>query len=198
MKVSPGRNRRSVRHQQHAQRSMRQRQEVSVGRNGDNSPGLRVSCSISSRGNGERTPSINTANSSIGSSRRSRRPVDVAPRVQTRHKLSKEYEDLKRKHEGGIFATKYPFKSNIFSSPKMTRIEVGIAEKGNKLAIKWGSNAKEMYFADIKDVTLGIKSNTFRRFESQLMKSKEVQPNHCVSVHNNDRTLDPVLKSSKD
>jgi len=147
------------------------------------------------RSNGNRTPSFNTTSSSRHSRSRSARPFK-ATHAGAGHSSSNEYENLRRKHEGGICVTKYPFKSKMFSSPKKTRINVRAA--GCKPALEWGSNGKEMYFADIKNVTIGIKSNTFRRFESQIMKSGNIQPNQCVSVHNYGRTLDLVLKSSKD
>jgi len=201
LRGSPPRDLRTIRRQQGPKGSIR---NLRVGRGRACSVSaeiLRGSRTTSSpiilRSNGNRTPSFNTASSSAQSMCRSGQP-SKATHVRARQSLSNEYQNLRRKHEGGIFVTKYPFNSKMFASPKKTRIDVGIAEMGGKPALKWGSNGKEMYFADIKNVTIGIKSNTFRRFESQIMKSGNIQPNQCVSVHNDGRTLDLVLKSSGD
>jgi len=112
----------------------------------------------------------------------------------------KEYVGLKAMHEGGIFVTKYPFSSKLskpFCWPKKIRVEVGFIDDGERRpAVKW--NGKWLHFDDIRDVTIGIKSRTFRRFENRIMRREGVQPNQCVSVHTVHRTLDVVLKSSDD
>jgi len=111
----------------------------------------------------------------------------------------KEYVGLKAKHEGGIFVTKYPYSSKPkpFCWPKKIRVEVGFIDDGERTpAVKW--NGKWLNFNEIRDVTIGIKSRTFRRFENRIMRKAGVQPNQCLSVHSEHRTLDVVLKSSDD
>lgn len=111
----------------------------------------------------------------------------------------KEYVGLKAKHEGGIFVTKYPFRSKLFSWPKKIRLEIGFVDDADgerRPVVKW--NDKWVHFDDIRKVTIGIKSSTFHRFENQIMRKKAVQPNHCLSVHSEYRTLDVVLKSADD
>jgi len=114
------------------------------------------------------------------------------PRIRNQ----KEYIGLKLKHEGGIFVTKYPFRDQIFARPKKTRVEIVFIEDQRRPAVKW--SGKMLFFDEMRGITIGIKSETFRRFENRLMRKKHIQPNQCVSVHSAYRTLDFVLKSSDD
>lgn len=108
-----------------------------------------------------------------------------------------EFQRLQVKHAGGIFVTKYPYRSSMFASPSRTRLEVDVGDDGPRLS--WGGKKrKEMPLDEIKNVTIGIHSDVFRRFENKLMRNSTTQPCQCVSIHGSNRTVDLVLSSAVD
>lgn len=131
-------------------------------------------------------------------SRPSFRPPTVSSTTSHRVVDQDELERLRIKMQSGIFCTKYPFGKRMFrAKPKKTRVEVDVGKMGPRLT--WGSSPrKEAPLSEFQNVTMGIKSDVFRRFESKMMKTTNAQPNQCVSLHGKARTVDLLMNTPED
>merc|ERR550534_862279 len=103
-----------------------------------------------------------------------------------------EEDSLVRKFEGGVFVTKYPYNSSIFANPKRTKLEL---VEGEERTLTWGKGGKKIYLNDIKKLSIGLRSDTFKRFANQIINKGLIHLNQCMSVHTRNRTLDMVFNS---
>jgi len=88
-----------------------------------------------------------------------------------------------------------PTNPQSLPTQKKTKIELG---EGENRTLSWGKSGKKIFLHDIKKLSIGLRSDTFERFERQIMNKGVIQPNQCLSVHTRDRTLDVVFNSANE